>query len=67
MNRQYSTVREILSFLRKTYCGPIGYEFMHISNSTERKWFRDRIEKDQDALKFTKNGKLAILNRLIYA
>ena len=67
MNRQYSTVREILSFLRKTYCGPIGYEFMHISNSTERKWFRDRIEKDQDALKFTKNGKLAILNRLIHA
>ena len=67
MNREYATVREILSFLRKTYCGPIGYEFMHISNPKERKWFRDRVEKDQDALKFTKNGKLAILNRLIYA
>ena len=67
MNRQHATVREILSFLRKTYCGPIGYEFMHISNPKERKWFRDRIEKDENALKFTKNGKVAILNRLIHA
>ena len=37
INRKYATVREILDFLRKTYCGPIGYEFMHISDSIERK------------------------------
>ncbi len=37
LNRKYGTVREILSFLRKTYCGPVGYEFMHISNPKERK------------------------------
>ena len=30
---------------------------MHISNPTERKWFRDRIEKSQDNMNFTKNGK----------
>ena len=67
LNRDYGTVREILKFLRKTYCGTIGYEFMHISNPKERKWFRDRIEKDENALKFTKKGKQAILSRLIYA
>ena len=67
INKQYANVREILSFLRKTYCGPIGYEFMHISNPKERKWFRDRIEKDENSLQFTKKGKLSILNRLIYA
>ena len=33
INRQYASIREILGFLRKTYCGPIGYEFMHISKS----------------------------------
>ena len=43
INKQYASVREILNFLRKTYCGPIGYEFMHISNPKERKLFRDRI------------------------
>ena len=30
---------------------------MHISNPTERKWFRDRIEKSKDTMNFTKNGK----------
>ncbi len=66
-NRNYSTIKEILSFLRKTYCGKIGYEYMHISNPTERKWFRDRVEKDENALQFTKNGKEAILNKIIQA
>ncbi len=64
-NKNYSTIKEILSFLRKTYCGKIGYEYMHISNPTERKWLRDRIEKDENALQFTKNGKEAILNKIV--
>jgi len=67
INKEYSNIREILSFVRKIYCGPIGYEYMQIANPTERKWFRDRIEKDENALKFTKNGKKAILNKLIQA
>ena len=40
---------------------------MHVSNPVERKWFRDRIEQDQNALNFTKNGKEAILNKLVQA
>ena len=66
-NKDYSNIREILSFLKKTYCGSIGYEYMHISNPSERKWIRDRVEKDENALRFTKNGKNAILNKLIQA
>ena len=66
-NKDYSNIREILSFLKKTYCDSIGYEYMHISNPSERKWIRDRIEKDENALQFTKNGKNAILNKLIQA
>ncbi|MDC0938770.1 2-oxoglutarate dehydrogenase E1 component [Candidatus Pelagibacter sp.] len=67
INRHSSNIKDILSFLKKTYCGPVGYEYMHISNPTERKWFRDRIEKSEDNLNFTKNGKEAILNKLIQA
>ena len=53
INRENSNIKEILGFLKKTYCGPIGYEYMHISNPTERKWFRDRIEKDlRDNIQF---------------
>ena len=32
INKQNSNIKEILGFLKKTYCGPIGYEYMHISN-----------------------------------
>jgi 2-oxoglutarate dehydrogenase E1 component len=67
INKEHSTIREILDFLKKIYCGTIGYEYMHISNPTERKWFRDRVEKSQEDFKFTKNGKEAILNKLIQA
>ena len=67
INKQSSNIKEILGFLKKTYCGPVGYEYMHISNPIERKWFRDRIEKSKDNLNFTKNGKEAILNKLIQA
>jgi len=66
-NKEHSTVKEILSFLNKTYCGPVGYEYMHISNPTERKWLRDRIEKDEGDIQFTQNGKEAILYKLIQA
>ncbi|MDC0925083.1 2-oxoglutarate dehydrogenase E1 component [Candidatus Pelagibacter sp.] len=67
INRKDATIKEILKFLKKTYCGNVGYEFMHISNPDERKWFRDRIEQDSNAIEFTKNGKEAILNKLVQA
>ena len=66
INKQYSSIREILTFLKDKYCGSIGYEYMHIANPKERKWFRDRVEKTDD-FKFTQNGKEAILNKLIQA
>ena len=66
INKEYSNIKEILNFLKTKYCGPLGFEYMHISNPTERKWFRDRVEKADD-FKFTQNGKEAILNKLIQA
>ena len=66
INRQHSSISEILKFLRDKYCGSLGHEYMHISNPTERKWFRDRVEKSDD-FKFTQNGKEAILKKLIQA
>ncbi len=66
INREFSNISEILNFLREKYCGSLGYEYMHISNPTERKWFRDRVEQTDD-FQFTQNGKEAILNKLIQA
>ncbi len=67
MDRGYSTVKEIISFLKKTYCSKIGVEYMHIADPIEKIWFRERMEKKENLMNFTKNGKKAILNKLIQA
>ena len=67
MNKGYATINEILSFFRKTYCSTIGVEYMHISDPIEKIWFRERMEKEENQIKFTSSGKKAILNKLIQA
>jgi len=67
LDKDYASINEILSFLRKIYCSTIGAEYMHISDPIEKTWFRDRMEKEENQLKFTVNGKKAILNKLIQA
>ena len=67
MDKKYATINEILSFFRKIYCSTIGVEYMHISDPVEKVWFRERMEKKENHIKFTENGKKAILNKLIQA
>ena len=67
LDRKYATVEEIITFLKSTYCSTIGAEYMHISDPVEKKWFRERMEKKENLLHFTGNGKKAILNKLIQA
>lgn len=40
----YGTLREILERLRKTYCGTIGVEFLHIQDPDKKLWLQKRIE-----------------------
>jgi len=37
-------LRDMIDALETTYCGRIGFEFMHIHNTTVRHWIRERIE-----------------------
>ncbi|MFI4934421.1 MAG: 2-oxoglutarate dehydrogenase E1 component [Caulobacterales bacterium] len=62
-----STVREILSILRRTYCGNVGVQYMHITDPTEKGWLQQRIEGRDKEITFTKEGKIAILKKLIEA
>jgi len=57
-----ATLQEILSILRDTYCGVIGYEYMHIQSPDERRWIQDRSEGVVNTL--TKQEKLDILATL---
>ena len=64
---QYGDLNQILKILKKTYCSNIGYEFMHMGDPDEKTWIRNRIEGPEKEIKFTVNGKKAILNKIIEA
>jgi 2-oxoglutarate dehydrogenase E1 component len=60
-----STVREIVAILRRTYCGNVGVQYMHISNPDEKAWLQERIEGRDKEIVFTPEGKIAIFKKLI--
>ena len=62
-----ATIRQILGILHRTYCQHIGVEFMHISNPAQKAWIQERIEGEEKDIRFTVEGKRAILNKLIEA
>ena len=64
---QYADLNQILEILKKTYSSNIGYEFMHMGDPEEKTWIRDRIEGPEKNIFFTKNGKKAILNKIVQA
>src|SRR5271154_2723789 len=64
---EYATLREMLAILRRTYCGTIGFEFIHISDPAEKAWIQERVEGPEKEIQFTKEGKRAILDKLVEA
>ncbi|GLI24973.1 2-oxoglutarate dehydrogenase E1 component [Xanthobacter flavus] len=64
---EFATVREMVAILRRTYCASVGVEFMHISSPEEKAWIQERIEGPDKEVTFTREGKRAILNKLVEA
>ena len=63
----FASMREIVAILRRTYCQTLGVEFMHISNAEQKSWIQQRIEGRDKEISFTREGKRAILNKLVEA
>src|SRR5262247_2002229 len=64
---EFATLRQILQILRRTYCQTLGVEFMHISDPAQKGWIQERIEGPDKEITFTREGKRAILNKLVEA
>src|SRR6516164_6479457 len=64
---EFGTVREIVAILRRTYCQTLGVEFLHISSAAQKSWIQERIEGPDKEITFTREGKRAILNKLVEA
>ncbi|MEL7488034.1 MAG: 2-oxoglutarate dehydrogenase E1 component, partial [Pseudomonadota bacterium] len=62
-----ASLRQILEIVRRTYCGTFAVEFMHISEPDQKAWIQQRIEGPDKDITFTREGKQAILKKLVEA
>ena len=62
-----ASIREILAILKRTYCGTVGVQYMHISDPDQKAWLQERIEGKDKEIAFSPEGKIAILKKLIEA
>ncbi|MEO1967476.1 MAG: 2-oxoglutarate dehydrogenase E1 component [Sphingomonadaceae bacterium] len=51
--------------LKDTYCGNVGLEYMHISDTEERRFLQEKFESPGETIQFTDEGKRAILGAVI--
>eukprot|EP00484_Ammonia_sp_Unknown_P029358 CAMPEP_0197031134 /NCGR_PEP_ID=MMETSP1384-20130603/10224_1 /TAXON_ID=29189 /ORGANISM="Ammonia sp." /LENGTH=1058 /DNA_ID=CAMNT_0042460619 /DNA_START=34 /DNA_END=3210 /DNA_ORIENTATION=+ len=63
----YVTLRAVENKLREVYCGTIGYQYMHIANFERNQWLRKAIERDIQDYTASKEEKIRILDRLLWA
>ena len=60
-------LRDIHKLLTETYCGSIGPEFMHITDTARRHWLQERLERVRSKPKLDIDTRRHIFNRVMKA
>jgi 2-oxoglutarate dehydrogenase E1 component len=63
----HASMRQIIEIVRRTYCGTFALQYMHISDPEQAAWLKERIEGYGKEIAFTREGRRAILNKLVEA
>ena len=58
---------ELFKSLNRTYCGSIGAEYMHITDTEQKRWLQQKIESVQAKPEISRDEKLGILKGLTAA
>ncbi|AHM04102.1 2-oxoglutarate dehydrogenase E1 component [Roseibacterium elongatum DSM 19469] len=64
---QMGSIRQILEIVKRTYCGTFALQYMHISDPEQAAWLKERIEGFGKEIAFTREGRKAILNKMVEA
>ena len=64
---QVASMRQIIEIVKRTYCGTFALQYMHISDPEQAAWLKERIEGYGKEIAFTREGRKAILNKLVEA
>ena len=62
-----ATLREINARLEQVYCGTIGAEFAHVSDTSERLWLQDEFQLGRVQQRFSADERRNILRQLTAA
>ncbi|MCW5606298.1 MAG: 2-oxoglutarate dehydrogenase E1 component, partial [Burkholderiales bacterium] len=60
-------LRDILQFLKDTYCGTIGVEYMYMSDTAQKRWVQERLEGIRATPSYDAEYRKHILERLTAA
>src|SRR6056297_403600 len=64
---QIASMQQILDIVKRTYCGTFALQYMHISDPEQSAWLKERIEGYGKEVAFTREGRKAILNKMVEA
>ena len=64
---ELASMREIIAIVKRTYGGTFAMQYKHISNPEEAGWLKERIEGFGKEIQFTREGRKAILNKMVEA
>lgn len=62
-----ATLSEIVDTLQTTYCGHVGVEYMHITDTDEKRWIQQRLESMRSTPDFAIEKRRQILERVVAA
>ena len=60
-------LKDIIALLKDTYCGTMGIEYMHITDTQQKRWLQERLEKKRCRFDVDAPKRMQILERLIAA
>ncbi len=61
------TLREIIDLVKSVYSGQIGSEYMHITDTAQKRWIQERLEQPRARVALDAEQKRTLLRRLTAA
>ncbi|OFC71740.1 2-oxoglutarate dehydrogenase E1 component [Alteromonas confluentis] len=61
------SLRDLFKSLNRTYCESVGAEYMHITDTEQKRWLQQRIESVEASPQISKEEKVSILKALTAA
>jgi len=62
--RDFMKLRDIIAQLERLYTGPIGFEYMHVTDPEERRWLQKRFEHGLSESALTDEEKITLMHQL---